>query len=390
MNESFLIFVYGSLRSGQLNRHILNSNSVAVRNDFISLARTVNSYSMIGHNSGEYPYLMVIDDQIRFPTTNIISCDFIANNLTKRKIVGELFVVNKLKLEELDIFEGVEYSREVIEVEQDGKKCHAFSYLMHKQKSEALIEEWSSKGIRSHKPVICGDWDAHLNSSPFAQILISIALDHIDGVSNYSVTTTDVNAITDNALYLWFHGLIQEANTKLNYYGSYFSEFNSISALSSQALHHKSYDSFLKSFNHEYINQFDGDNDNIKGNENKETEDCRSWRIVDGISKALPGDILFVSSDVESDEEQLHFCGLIAAIQYENREFLIVSATSNDRVGSTSTDKWYWKAVTVQITNESDIYPTITAAFIGDVDATCVYYTPTLRYYSIFIILNSQ
>lgn len=102
------LFVYGSLKKGFENEHILDKGR------YISKATTVRKFAMYKAKGGEYPYLL--------------------KNKPLHNIEGELYkIARKDLLKKIDIFEGSPdyYTREAIEVKSRSFETNkrAFTYF---------------------------------------------------------------------------------------------------------------------------------------------------------------------------------------------------------------------------------------------------------------------
>lgn len=125
-NESFevYLFVYGSLKKGFENEHILDKAK------YISKATTVRKFAMYTAKGGEYPYLLK-----EKPLYNI---------------KGELYkIARKDLLKKIDLFEGSPdyYTRESIEVKSrsfdTNKRAFTYFYVNKKEhKNKKPITEW--------------------------------------------------------------------------------------------------------------------------------------------------------------------------------------------------------------------------------------------------------
>ena len=107
-----VVFVYGSLKQGCWNNHILSSSK------FLGKALTKDNYLL---TTVGFPYLMPFNRVFEHFRKN-----------TKR-VVGELYLVDNVTLKKLDILEGVSsshYKQEEIEViTSDDKILKAISYI---------------------------------------------------------------------------------------------------------------------------------------------------------------------------------------------------------------------------------------------------------------------
>lgn len=189
-----VIFVYGSLRSGQRNRKFIQpveikAASCKKASHQLSLCRTVASFAMVSLHSQEYPFLLKAFHNIHQFSSRPIAYDPSARQtffLSSRRITGELFRLPKSKLPELDDFEGNEYSREVIQVEQNGDIYSSYAYVMSSNEASKVCENYVGKEISPssyYRPVSCGDWDAYLHTYLLSQLLIIAVLDSVDNNS---------------------------------------------------------------------------------------------------------------------------------------------------------------------------------------------------------------
>ncbi len=132
------LFVYGSLKKGFENEHVLDKAK------YISKATTIRKFAMYTSKGGEYPYLLK---------------DKPLNN-----IEGELYkIARKDLLKKIDIFEGSPdyYTRESIEVKSRSfdinKRVFTYFYTNKKDhKKKQPITEW--------KKTIPFDMDAYFKS----------------------------------------------------------------------------------------------------------------------------------------------------------------------------------------------------------------------------------
>jgi len=110
-NNKNLLFVYGSLKRGFDNHHILKDAT------YIKEVKTLQSYSMFVETHGQYPYLL--------------------KNRPFHQIEGELYEIESDELwDRIDEFEGVPdyYSRETIMVVADGEHYQAQAYFFVEEK----------------------------------------------------------------------------------------------------------------------------------------------------------------------------------------------------------------------------------------------------------------
>jgi gamma-glutamylcyclotransferase (GGCT)/AIG2-like uncharacterized protein YtfP len=123
-NFEVFLFVYGSLKKGFENEHILDKAK------YISKATTIRKFAMYEANGGEYPYLI--------KEKPLYSID------------GELYkIARKDLLNKIDIFEGSPdyYTRESIEVKSrsfsSNKKAFTYFYINKKDhKKKQPITKW--------------------------------------------------------------------------------------------------------------------------------------------------------------------------------------------------------------------------------------------------------
>lgn len=101
------IFVYGSLKKGFHNHHILD------KADFLGKGETVERYPMFEVEKEEYPYLL---DIFHYGAENI---------------VGEVYEVDEKLLKRIDYFEGVPeyYFRKTIQIKLEGLVVDAEVYF---------------------------------------------------------------------------------------------------------------------------------------------------------------------------------------------------------------------------------------------------------------------
>jgi len=133
MSENQLVFVYGTLKSGQPNyTHMLDSrNGQAV---FVSKARTVDKWPLVIASKYNIPYLLKCEGQ-------------------GHHIVGEVYEVDIRMLDFLDEFEGHpgNYLRSRIEVilEMSGSPMECWTYILVNYNSMLELpfyEDYSSTG----------------------------------------------------------------------------------------------------------------------------------------------------------------------------------------------------------------------------------------------------
>lgn len=110
---TYLVFVYGSLKSGFYNHAEIENETK------ICEARTSEEFLLYPNFDYLFPYLFKNDN--------------LDKKTTAKKINGEVYEVTKEKLKQLDILEGVDsklYQREEIEVEsKDGATMRVFVYI---------------------------------------------------------------------------------------------------------------------------------------------------------------------------------------------------------------------------------------------------------------------
>lgn len=135
--ENYL-FVYGSLRKGLVNSYKLDDSI------FIGECKTHNEYIMIGLKSKSYPYI--------FQT----SSDLI---IKPNQITGELYKIDKKKLDELDILEGhpKEYKRQKIKLINLENSIPKYAYAYFLENSKTLAEIKKNIG-KKFVIVDNGDW----------------------------------------------------------------------------------------------------------------------------------------------------------------------------------------------------------------------------------------
>ena len=93
------VFVYGSLLSGLNNHHVMIQHKAT----FVRPARTADTFYLTGLQSNLYPYLSRVPLVAGQPLS---------------KITGELYAVSTKVLSRLDEFEGDEYCRSIINIEE--------------------------------------------------------------------------------------------------------------------------------------------------------------------------------------------------------------------------------------------------------------------------------
>lgn len=246
MNEAeVMIFVYGSLRSGQRNRNFLQPVEKALRKDQLSLCRTVAPFAMVSLYSKEYPFLLEACSCKKFPlrcSSNASPYSHFSRktfSLHTRKITGELYQLSKSKLLELDEFEGNEYLRQIIQVEQNGDIYSAYAYIMNSQGASDICDNYIGKEVQTssyYRPVNCGDWDAYLHASLFSQLLITAVLNNADN----EPFSTVPHPLTHSC---WLREMIREVEREVVSCDSVDSD----KALAECSLFHDSLLSFLRS-----------------------------------------------------------------------------------------------------------------------------------------------
>jgi len=108
LDDCQYLFVYGSLKKGFKNEHILQDYT------FLSTCSTLEKYEMYPTSCYSFPCLFISDREIG------------------KNVKGELYKVNNELLKILDIFEGVNsgfYSREKISVTVHNNTLMAFCYV---------------------------------------------------------------------------------------------------------------------------------------------------------------------------------------------------------------------------------------------------------------------
>ena len=93
------LFIYGTLKRGQVNHHLLAEES------YLGPATTLPRFRLL--NLGWYPGLALCEDK-------------------GRAIEGELWEVSDACLEALDAYEGSEYERRMIEVQPETSDVQAY------------------------------------------------------------------------------------------------------------------------------------------------------------------------------------------------------------------------------------------------------------------------
>lgn len=243
-----VIFVYGSLRSGQRNRKLIQpveikvSSCLKIASDQLSLCRTVTPFAMVSLHSREYPFLLKAchNDNDLFLSRPAFynSSKRQSFTLYSRRITGELFRLPKSKLSELDDFEGTEYSKEVIQVEQNGNIYSTYAYVMNSHEASNICENYIGMEVHPssyYRPVSCGDWDAYLHTSLLSQLLITAVLDSVDNESLIMASQPLSHSF-------WLYEMIRGVQESGKVIGSAAEKF--IAALSA---HSDSLFSFLKS-----------------------------------------------------------------------------------------------------------------------------------------------
>lgn len=104
MKETSLLFVYGTLKKNKENSYLLENEK------YIGTVETTLEYPLIKKKKCYYPHLINIPGIGNF-------------------IKGELYLISKEKLFELDKFEGLEYYRDSICVNYNGSIINALTYF---------------------------------------------------------------------------------------------------------------------------------------------------------------------------------------------------------------------------------------------------------------------
>lgn len=121
---SELLFIYGSLKKGFDNHHLLSKHSKR-----LGKAITVGKFGMFEDSFGNYPYLVPV---------------------AKMRIHGELYLIERKELlEKLDLFEGVPeyYERKKILVKSHRGTQRAFVYIQPHvtiPKDQKPLREWKA------------------------------------------------------------------------------------------------------------------------------------------------------------------------------------------------------------------------------------------------------
>ncbi|MGB3182352.1 MAG: gamma-glutamylcyclotransferase family protein [Cyclobacteriaceae bacterium] len=116
--ENILIFVYGTLRVGGSHHHLLGEATVINK-----------SYSLPGHcmySAGWYPVVVADQD-------------------SPHQVVGDIIGIQADLIPKLDVYEGNEFSRKLIEIPQ--LKQPVWVYVLK-----------DSEDVSSYKAVPGGDW----------------------------------------------------------------------------------------------------------------------------------------------------------------------------------------------------------------------------------------
>lgn len=118
--QTHRVFVYGTLRRGQRNHHLLASST------FIDEAATLRAYWMI--TTGPFPVLLDrVPDDFGVPAL---------------PVAGEIYHVDDATMVELDRLEreGVAYDRKVTEVFEAGHKVETYIYV-------GVADYWHPRGM---------------------------------------------------------------------------------------------------------------------------------------------------------------------------------------------------------------------------------------------------
>jgi gamma-glutamylaminecyclotransferase len=138
------IFVYGSLRKGLHNNHLLDDAK------YIGKFTTINHYIMIGTKSFSYPYL-IDPTYLKFNLYSSIADDYSKN------IVGEVYEIDNVLMKKLDSLEGHPdyYTRKQIQVENDIAKIYVYAYILENKDIINSIERYIN-----HRFIFVesGDW----------------------------------------------------------------------------------------------------------------------------------------------------------------------------------------------------------------------------------------
>lgn len=123
-NHIRFVFVYGSLKKGFSNHHIIEKAK------FHGKVQTLKKYAMFKEKNANYPYMLNI------------------SNNKYHHIIGELYMITDAKLLlEIDKFEDAPeyYERKVIDVIYKDKNIKAFAYFFTDKtipKNQSPLKEW--------------------------------------------------------------------------------------------------------------------------------------------------------------------------------------------------------------------------------------------------------
>lgn len=138
-----LLFVYGSLRQGLQNHHILHSAR------YICECKTIDTYIMIATKSKSFPY--------------ILHDKHMPEKYTPTHITGELYEISDETLQKLDILEDhpYTYTRQLINISTGTDIIQAHAYILE---NLSIIHTIKNNMGKRFVFVLSGDWKLFYNT----------------------------------------------------------------------------------------------------------------------------------------------------------------------------------------------------------------------------------
>jgi gamma-glutamylcyclotransferase (GGCT)/AIG2-like uncharacterized protein YtfP len=151
----FNLFVYGSLRRGQCN--FVHLERCAPIEPVMSGGTenrwfTVNAFALIGHSNHSYPYM--------FEPLHALN----RSAIPLSPVIGEIYRIRSSFLDQLDEFEGEEYSRRQItlrSVSEPNVVTEASAYMVTDATLQLELLDMLASG--QLEMVTCGDWAEHIS-----------------------------------------------------------------------------------------------------------------------------------------------------------------------------------------------------------------------------------